>query len=153
MQALDRRCLFLRRSGRFEGKDSQQDGIADGCQRLLHHLLRLSSDGLLYDVFHRRRRAKALDRRGATGRVRGQGEGEDAGEPKDTNDGGVQDDARTSRSTEGLSLVLPSSVTGDKPAGMPPEPDGGPPEKLPELAFLQQNFDTRRAYLNPTSQQ
>jgi hypothetical protein len=153
VQPLDRRGLFLRRSRGLEGKDREQDGIADGRKRLLDHLLRLSPDRSLYGLLGCRRRTESFDGGGAAGRVRRQGEGEDACDTEDANDGGVQDNARTGWSTEGLSLVLPSSVTGDKPAGMPPGPDGGPPEKLPELAFLQQNFDTRRAYLNSTSQQ
>ena len=120
---------------------------------MLHNLLRLSRDLVLLDNSRGDRAARSFHGGRPPRRVGREREGQDAGDSEDANNGRMQDKARLRWSAESLSLVLPSSGAGDKPAGMPPGPDRGPPEKLPELAFLQQNFDTRRAYLNSGSQQ
>ena len=156
VQTADRVGLLLRRRGGLERKHCEEEGVVDRRQGLLDDLLGLAGNGRLPrdgDLVLCRGSCEAFDYGGAAGLVGGEEEGGNSDNAEHAGDGQVQDNTRRCRSLKRLSLALPSSGTGDKPAGMPPGPDGGPPGALPELAFLQPNFDTRRAHLNSASQQ
>jgi hypothetical protein len=156
VQAANRFCLLLRGSRRLEREDGEEERVAYRRKSLLDNLLWLTGDRRLLrdvDLALSDRSCEALYSSGSAWLVGWKEKGCDGNNSEDSRDSRVQNDTRCCRSMKGLSFVLPSLGTGDKPAGMPLGPDGGPPGTLPELAFLQQNYDTRCAHLNSASQQ